>query len=112
MPSYKTNDPKGWMGNPKRGAEMGRPSIHLVQKEGTEDVPYTDRLYLRRVRLDSGGYDSNGTYFGVGNPLYWVANEDGTIDYMLRASITRSASVREDAKMQVRIHYPSARFYR
>src|SRR5690606_26966366 len=26
-PSYSTNDPKGWCGDPRRGAAMGRPSV-------------------------------------------------------------------------------------
>lgn len=30
----------------------------------------TNKLYLKRVRLNSGGYDSYGSYFGCGVPLY------------------------------------------
>jgi len=97
MPSYTSNDPKGWGGDPSRGAALGRPT---VQGE------LTGKLYLRRVRLDNGGYDSNGTYFGVGSPLYWCASADEEIDYMLRAHC------REDAKEKVRSRYPSARFFR
>ena len=100
-PSYKTNDPRGWCGDPKRGAALGRPSLHA---EEAEDV--TEKLYLRRVHIDSGGYDCNGTYFGLGAPLYWCASQDGSIDYMLRADD------REHAKQQVREKYPHARFWR
>lgn len=98
--SYKTNDPRGWCGDPSRGAALGRATI--------QDAPeaFSGKLTLRRVQLDSGGYDPNGTYFGTGAPLYWTASEDGEIDYVLRAS------EREDARSKVRAKYPSARFYR
>jgi len=101
MPSYSTNDPKGWCGDPSRGAALGRATI---QDADPEEV--TGKLYLRRVRLDSGGYDPNGTYFGIGNPLYWCADADGEIDFMLRAFD------REDAKEEVREVYPHAKFWR
>ena len=36
------------------------------------------RIYLQRVRLDSGGYDRRGRYFGVGVPLYkWSTEFEG-----------------------------------
>lgn len=100
MPSYKTHDPKGWCGDPKRGAAMGRGSYHTADS----DAPI--KLTLRKVSLDSGGYDSNGTYFGWGEPLFWYANEDCTIDDMLRAVN------RDEAKRMIREQYPHARFYR
>lgn len=99
MPSYKTNDPRGWCGDPKRGAAMGR---YSRMDEGPE---YEGKFTLRRVRLDNGGYDSLGTYWGHGEPLYWVANEEGSIDYNIRASS------RDAAKAEVRFSYPKARFY-
>lgn len=83
-PNYKTNDPRGWCGDPSRGAALGRATI---QDESTE---YADKLYIKRVRLH-GDYDSNGTYFGQGAPLYWVSNDEGTVDYVLRASCRASA---------------------
>jgi len=101
LPNYKTHDPLGWCGDPKRGAALGRPTIH--------DAPDTfcGRLVLRKVRLDSGGYDENGTYFGWGPPaLYWYASESGDIDAMVRADS------REKAREKILEKYPSARFYR
>ena len=98
MPDYKTHDPKGWCGNPSRGAALGRPTVK-------GDSQYEGRLSLRRVYL-SGGYDSNGTYFGDGEPLYWYASEDTTIDGMLRA-ITR-----RKARAQVLELYPNAKVRR
>jgi len=104
-PSYSTNDPRGWGGDPRRGAALGRSSIRA-----NEPSTFSGKVTLRRVYIDSGGYDPNGTYFGFGAPLYWYAaeDEDGTIivDDMLRAHS------REDAKEQVRAKYPNARFYR
>lgn len=98
---YTTNDPKGWCGDPTRGAALGRVAIR------EEDLAtYAGRLHLRRVRLNSGGYDPNGTYFGLGPPLYWIANEEGTIDETTRADN------RAKAKAAVQKRYPKARFYR
>lgn len=101
-PSYKTNDPRGWCGDPSRGAALGRPTIQDADK--TAPV----KLYVRRVRLN-GDYDSNGTYFGGGPgtlPLYWVADASGEVDFMLRAHD------RDDAKEQALAQYPAARFFR
>lgn len=97
-PNYQTNNPKGWCGDPRRGAALGRCSL-----EGTPD--FSGKLYVRKVRLDSGGYDSNGTYFGTGDPLYWVASADGSIDRVCRARD------RYDAASKALRWYPNARFY-
>jgi len=94
---YKMNDPKGWCGDPRRGAALGRPTI--LEAPSTFD----GKITLRRIYLNSGGYDANGTYFGFGAPLYWYANEHGDIDAMLRASN------REEARAKVLAKYPKAR---
>lgn len=98
-PDYKTNDPKGWCGDPKRGAALGRPTIS--EPDGNT---FRAPLTLRQVKLDAGGYDSNGTYFGVDAPLYWVASRDGKIDRVFRAHS------REDAEARVMKWYPKAKF--
>jgi hypothetical protein len=100
QPSYETNDPKGWNGDPARGAALGRPTLYL------NDRAFSGRLTLRRVRLDSGGYDRLGCYFGHGAPLYWYASDCGAIDGILRASS------RSEAKGEIHRDYPAARFYR
>ncbi len=99
MPDYSTYDPKGWCGDASRGAAMGRPTV-----KGPAD--YAGKLALRRSYIDSGGYDRNGTYFGIGAPLYWYASDDGEIDGMLRAC--NRASARE----QVLALYPKAKVRR
>lgn len=99
MPDYKTHDPKGWCGDPRRGVALGRPTINRGEPEG--------KMTLRKVRMSScGAYDSNGTYFGVGAPLYWYADEGGNIDGVTRAN------TRDDAKAFVLCEHPTARFYR
>jgi hypothetical protein len=99
-PDYKANDPRGWCGDPKRGAALGRPTI--------QDAPadFSGRISVRRVHLNAGGYDSNGTYFGSGTALYWAASDDGEIDYMLRAP------GREAARDKVLAKYPHAKIRR
>ena len=98
-PLYSTNDPKGWCGDPKRGAALGRHSCHTERT-------FTGRVYLNRVRLNADGYDKNGTYFGHGGPLYWAASSGGEIDFMLRAD------TRLDARKQVLAEYPEAKVNR
>lgn len=89
----------GWLGDPKRGASMGRPS-HL-------DLPAASpKVSLRRIRLDSGGYDSGGSYWGIGWPLYWVGSDCGSVDLWFRARD------RDAAKAHVKVTVPAATFYR
>lgn len=100
--SYDTHDPVGWCGDRSRGAALGRVTIRDAERSGEI------KLHLRRVRLNDGGYDRLGTYFGHGAPLYWCGGEDAEgreVDFMLRASD------RDDAKAQVLGQYPAARFY-
>lgn len=100
MPSYKTNDPRGWGGDPKRGAALGRPTVHDAPKDQVVIVT------IRRVPLNQGGYDRNGTYFGVGAPLFWCADDNGEIDAVVRANDL------DEAKSKVLSVYPNATFKR
>jgi hypothetical protein len=88
MPDYSKNDPKGWCGDPSRGAALGRVTI----KDELKD--YRGKLFLRHIRLNDGGYDRYGTYFGLGERLYWCANEELTVDFILRAP-DRAAAIGE-----------------
>lgn len=65
--SYETNDPKGWGGDPARGAALGRPDITPGPPVGTVTV--------REIRLDRDGYDYLGTYWGIGQPLFFAEGE-------------------------------------
>lgn len=51
------------------GAPMGRASAH----PGTD--PHCT-IRVSRVRLDSGGYDSGGAYWGHGAPLWYASGID------------------------------------
>jgi hypothetical protein len=91
-PNYKTNDPHGWCGDPERGAALGRENID------SPDVNTFDRPFvLKRVPIDSSGYDPNGTYFGTADALYWLASEDGNVDLVFLAKCDTDA-VAEAAK--------------
>ena len=98
MRSYKVNDPGGWGGDPARGAALGRNDIH------DEPKTYEGVLKVERVKIDADGYDPNGTYFGIGSPLFWVSNEEGSIDYVLRATD------KANAKDKVKRRYPQVSF--
>ena len=56
----------------KYGAPMGR----------GEDAPLVGKVRMRRVRLDSGGYDKGGAYFGLGAPLYYVSGDESGYVYV------------------------------
>lgn len=134
--------PAGWMGDPRRGAAMGRPSAETdpdalraeIERlnqyaatarrcgEWAEADEYQEhardlgrrleaiesrapvKVTLRRVRLDSGGYDSGGAYWGLGEPLFWAGTEGGELDSFFRAA-DRAAAV-----AHVRETFPNARF--
>lgn len=76
VPDYSRNDPKGWGGDPKRGAALGRCNI-------PGDPGFSGTLYVRHVEL-AGDYDVNGTYWGSGDPIYWVADLDLSIEMTFR----------------------------
>ena len=91
------------------GAPMGRRDSHA------DDRTRPIKFALRRVYLDSGGYDNGGAYWGIGAPLYQASGEYGEdadggageyVEFYLRAH------GREDAKAKIRADYPAARFYR
>lgn len=88
----------GWMGDRRRGASMGR-----VDKPST--LPATPRKFnLRRVRINSGGYDSGGAYWGIGAPLYWASTVEGETEFFFRAP------GRAAAKNEVCKRHPGATF--
>lgn len=95
----------------KYGASMGRRS-HTMNSQ--KEAPY--KFSLQRIRLDQGGYDNGGAYWGIGKPLYHAEavdtpevealNLDELPDFYFRAYD------RDDAKEQVKEKYPNAKFYR
>ncbi len=83
-----------------RGAPFGRPSSTSPGKAPGE------RYYLSRIRIDAGGYDPGGAYWGVGQPLYYFTTADGAESGYLRAAD------RDHAKDKVRQIHQGARFFR
>lgn len=57
------------------GAPMGRVSGFL-RTAPVKVLP--TRITVRRVRLDAGGYDGGGAYWGAGTKL-WMAMDDGAV---------------------------------
>jgi hypothetical protein len=66
------------------------------------------KFWLVRVRLNNGGYDRRGQYYGVGRRVYLAqcddVNEGDAWEFR--------ADSREDAKAVVLRRYPAATFYR
>lgn len=95
--------------NSRYGAPMGR-----REYRGDYDAPYKFRLF--RVRLDRGGYDDGGAYWGAGQPLYCAEadaawDESAGADYPAVRLFLRAGS-RAAAKAKIAAEYPNARFYR
>ncbi|WP_234049863.1 MULTISPECIES: hypothetical protein [unclassified Xanthobacter] len=84
--------------NCRYGAPMGRRSNAYLET-------CAGRLRLVRVPLDAGGYDKGGAYWGLGEPLYCVADQDGNTAYL-------RAKSREYAKSVILADWPEATFYR
>lgn len=42
------------------------------------------RWYVRRIRLNSQGYDSSGCYWGVGIPLWCCYSADWKLEFHIR----------------------------
>lgn len=101
---YKATAPKGYGGDPKRGAALGRGAPLRDLPENTERC-----LGLLRVHLNNGGYDVAGTYWGHGAPLFWCHYRDRKTGILMVDFVIR-ADDREDAKARVRKFYPNAKF--
>jgi hypothetical protein len=83
------------------GAPMGRRSGAM--RDPTEPAPRSVRLF--RVRLDSGGYDAGGAYWGVsgrGAAPLWCATDGVDFEEYVRAGSRAHAAWRlglEDAQL-------------
>lgn len=67
-------------GASKYGAQMGR--VGSVPPPGSGFKTIT----VHRVKLDAGGYDEGGAYWGIGAPLWYVESDDGALALFRRAS--------------------------
>lgn len=85
------------------GASMGRASF---------GHDFAGRIYVSRVRLDSGGYDSGGAYWGHGEPLYAASDTivgDATFS---KAFATVRAKSRAEAIAKIKAILPNATPYK
>lgn len=62
---------------------------------------YRGKVTLRRVRLNSQGYNSRGYYYGTGAPLWFYFAEDADQYFLGREGYFRAAD-RKVAKAYVR----------
>lgn len=88
------------------GAPMGRTSHTDLR-----DMPKRPKFSLCRIRLNSGGYDSGGAYWGLGAPLYYAAASRDDTGALIADRYFR-ASNRAAAKARILSEFPTARFYR
>lgn len=70
--------------NCSRGAPMGRHRYGYAPDAG-------GKIRLFRVRLDAGGYDDGGAYWGIGEPLYCACDQGGEYREFTRAASRRAA---------------------
>ena len=76
------------------GASMGRRDYGYEEEiEG--------RVYATRIRLDSGGYDKGGAYWGSGERLYHVYDAGGRFERFVRATSSKAAKSRALKTTQV-----------
>lgn len=85
------------------GSQMGR------RDAIPEDYATVRKLHLRRVRIDSGGYDPGGAYWGNGNG--WLYCAWGESDTEQCHAFFRAQN-RADAKRQALGGFPNATFHR
>ena len=76
---------------------MNKPFEHKVGRQygapmGRRELPVSGKVRLARVRLDAGGYDPGGAYWGSGQPLYCAWNDEGEV--YLRAPSREAAKAR------------------
>jgi len=95
-------DPTPYEGPHRYGAPMGRGTTAASLRTSPDAV----KVSLRRIRLNGGGYDRGGAYWGAGVPLWWAGSDCGLVDLYFRAAD------RIAAKAHVRQQFPGAAFYR
>lgn len=69
----------------------------------TLQIQNSEKFYVRKIRLNSGGYTSQGYYYGTGAPLYECYNDNEY--YTFRAN-DRSHAIEQlrDLNHNVKVH--------
>ena len=88
-------------GSSARGAQMGRPEIHLA------DTGAAMEFELERLPMVDGCYDAEGAYWGAPDNLYCAQSED---DGETVVQMFIRADSREDAEAKVKETYPNVTF--
>lgn len=88
-------------------SEVNSALVKCFDKPATPAI----RFSLKRVRLNQGGYDATGTYWGIGQPLYYFEYAGDDKQYFDCYGHLRADS-RGDAQFKVQRLYPTATFYR
>lgn len=70
---------------PKVSSEYGAPM-------GRRESPLGENVRLFRVRINSGGYDDGGAYWGLGRPLYCAQCPEGGIQFVRADSRLRAVA--------------------
>jgi hypothetical protein len=75
---------------------IARLGVNVFTSRGAIDDFFKPEVKLeaQRARLDRDGYDEMGSYWGVGEPLWWVTTEDNSWSINLRARTAHSAIAR------------------
>ncbi len=69
------------------------------------------KFSLSLLKLNSGGYDSGGAYWGLGPNLYRAYSSEGNGEEIQECFLR--AKDREEAKEKIKEHwFPGAKFYR
>jgi len=87
----------------KANRDVAESEIERFEREIAAKTPR--QFYLRQIPLDSGGYDSGGSYWGHGERLYRFESVDGAAEGYLRADR------RPGAMVEIRKSYPAAVFF-
>jgi len=77
--------------NCKYGAPMGR---NIEMGDGDTEATLT----VLPVRLDEGGYDNGGAYWGTGEPIWHIKSDDGEFDFFRRSFEPQALLIPELAK--------------
>lgn len=70
------------------------------------------KFTLRRIRLNQGGYERNGQYYGHGAPLFRAIPDEENDEHETYEIEEFRTETREHAKDLIRAKYPNATFYR
>lgn len=96
--TYAKHAPQGYMGDWTRGAPLGRPNIITLTEA---DCAGPVEITIREIFIDTQGYDPEGAYWGIGDPLFWYHDDADAIDATVRATTI------DEAEKEIRAQFPA-----